>query len=58
MILADFEDFRIDESLHQAKNVRVAAPLDLAEEALFGVIQECEFIDEGQSVRQKLLCRV
>ena len=55
VIAADLEHLRADEALDEAEHVGVGAPLDLAQQAALGVVQEVETPDERQAVGQKLL---
>ena len=55
MVVAQLQNFGVDESLDQPKDIRVGAALDLAREPLFISRQGRERIGERQSVRQELV---
>ena len=55
MIVAQFQDLGVDESLDQPKDIGVGAALDLAREPLFISRQGRERIGERQPVRQELV---
>src|SRR5262245_51039910 len=58
MVVAELQDFGIDEALDQAKDIRVLAPLDLANEPLFIGRERRERIGQGKPVREKLVSNV
>jgi hypothetical protein len=55
MIVAQFQDFGIDEALNEAKDVGIGTALDLTHEPLFIGGQSRECISQGQPIRQKLV---
>lgn len=55
MVARDLENFRRDESFHEAEHIGIGPPLDLTEKPLFIVVQEIEFSHLGDAVGKKLL---
>src|SRR5262245_59269153 len=58
MIVTQFQDLGIDETLNQTENIGIGAALDLAHEPLFSSRQGCELVGQRESVRQEFLCRI
>src|SRR5215510_13377368 len=58
MIVAELQDFGVDEALDQAKDIRVGAALDLADEPLLVGRERRERIGQRKPVRKKLVSNI